>query len=130
MELVDHTSMRSQIISNATDTRRPAPFDTFEPPRISAASFSWFRTHRGAKEPTLRQYARGATDLLRTLGEDVSQWSARALRDFLLERASQCRKQTTKSLIPALRAFLRFLNFRGEFRDEPRPRDRPKDVLI
>jgi hypothetical protein len=33
----------------------------------------WFRTHRGAKEPTLRHYARGATDLLRTLGEDVSQ---------------------------------------------------------
>src|SRR5271165_2522145 len=78
----------------------------------------WFRTHRGAKEPTLRQYARGATDLLRTLGEDVSQWNALALRDFLLERASQCRKETTKSLIPALRAFLRFLNFRGECRDD------------
>src|SRR5258707_9403758 len=45
-------------------------------------------------------------------------WNAQALRDFLLERASQCRKQTTKSLIPALRAFLRFLNFRGELRDD------------
>src|SRR5712691_5038886 len=30
-----------------------------------------FGTHRGVKESTLRQYARGATDLLRTLGEDV-----------------------------------------------------------
>src|SRR5260370_4444409 len=87
-------------------------------PALVTAFCDWFRTHRGAKEPTLRQYSRGATDLLRTLGEDVSQWNARALRDFLLERASQCRKETTKSLIPALRAFLRFLNFRGECRDD------------
>ena len=87
-------------------------------PALVTAFCDWFRTHRGAKEPTLRHYARGATDLLRTLGEDVSQWNAQALRDFLLERASQCRKETTKSLIPALRAFLRFLNFRGECRDD------------
>jgi site-specific recombinase XerD len=78
----------------------------------------WFRTHRGVKEPTLRQYARGATDLLRTLGEDVGQWNARAVRDFLLERASQCGTPTTQALITSLRAFLRFLNFRGEFRDD------------
>src|ERR1700693_591109 len=50
----------------------------------------WFRTHRGVKEPTLRHYARGAIDLLRTLGEDVSQWNAQTVRDFLLARASQC----------------------------------------
>jgi hypothetical protein len=35
-----HTSMGSQMTSNATDTRQPAWFDTFEPPLISAASFS------------------------------------------------------------------------------------------
>ena len=79
---------------------------------------NWFRTHRGVKEPTLRQYARGATDLLRTLGEDVSQWNAKAVRDFLLERASQCGTPTTQALITSLRAFLRFLNFHGEFRDD------------
>ena len=78
----------------------------------------WFRTHRGVKEPTLRQYARGATDLLRALGEDVSKWNAQAVRDFLLERASQCGTPTTQALITSLRAFLRFLNFRGEFRDD------------
>jgi site-specific recombinase XerD len=78
----------------------------------------WFRTHRGVKEPTLRHYARGATDLLRTLGEDVSKWNAQAVRDFLLQRASQCGTRTTQSLITSLRAFLRFLNFCGEFRDD------------
>ena len=45
-------------------------------PALVTAFCDWFRTHRGVKEPTLRQYARGATDLLRTLGEDVGQWSA------------------------------------------------------
>ena len=50
-------------------------------PALVTAFCDWFRTHRGAKEPTLRHYARGATDLLRRLGEDVSQWNAQALRD-------------------------------------------------
>jgi site-specific recombinase XerD len=50
------------------------------------------------------------------LGEDVGQWNVQAVRDFLLERASQCGAPTTQALITSLRAFLRFLNFRGEFR--------------
>jgi len=32
--------MRLQMTSNATDTPQPAPFDTFELPFISAASFT------------------------------------------------------------------------------------------
>jgi site-specific recombinase XerD len=87
-------------------------------PAIATAFCDWFRTHRGVKEPTLRHYARGATDLLGTLGEDVGQWNARTLRDFLLERARQCGTSTTQKLITSLRAFLRFLSFRGECRDD------------
>jgi len=87
-------------------------------PALVTTFCDWFRTHRGAKEPTLRQYARGATDLIRTLGEDVGQWTSQAVRDFLLERANQCGIPTTQALITSLRAFLRFLNFRGEFRDD------------
>ena len=87
-------------------------------PALVTAFCDWFRTHRGVKEPTLRHYARGATDLLRTLGEDVGQWNAQAIRDYLLERARQCGTSTTQTLITSLRAFLRFLNFRGEFRDD------------
>ena len=87
-------------------------------PVLVTAFCDWFRTHRGVKEPTLRHYARGATDLIRTLGDDVGQWKAQALRAFLLQRASQCGASTTQALITSLRAFLRFLNFRGEFRDD------------
>src|SRR5271154_3804776 len=65
-----------------------------------------------------RDYTRGAADLLQTLGEDVSQWKTQVLRDFLLERANQCGVSTTQKLITSLRAFLRFLNFLGETRDD------------
>ena len=87
-------------------------------PPLVIAFCDWFRTHRGVKEPTLRHYARGAVDLLGTLGEDVSQWNAQAVRNFVLERAGQCGAQTTQRLITSLRAFLRFLSFRGEFHND------------
>jgi site-specific recombinase XerD len=87
-------------------------------PPLVTAFCGWFRTHRGVKEPTLRHYARGATDLVRALGEDIGGWNALAVRDFLLERASQGGTSTTQALVTSLRAFLRFLNFRGECRDD------------
>ena len=37
---MDLTSTRSPTISIATDKPRPVPFATFDPPHISAASFS------------------------------------------------------------------------------------------
>ncbi len=87
-------------------------------PALVTAFCDWFRTHRGVKEPTLRQYARGAIALIRALGENIPQWDARALRDFLLEQSGQCGTPTIQALITSVRAFLRFLNFRGEFRDD------------
>jgi site-specific recombinase XerD len=97
-----------------------SPADQHLPPKPALVTLfcDWFRTHRGVKESTLQQYARGATDLLQTLGENVGQWNAQAVRDFLLERASKCGTPTTQALITSLRAFLRFLNFRGESRDD------------
>ena len=87
-------------------------------PALVTAFCDWFRTHRGVKEPTLRHYARGATDLVRALGEDVGQWNAQAVRNFLLEQASRSGTSTTQALITSLRAFIRFLNFHGECRDD------------
>jgi len=98
--------------------KRPPVQEAPFAPALVTAFCDWFRTHRGVKEPTLRHYARGATDLVRALGEDVGQWNAQAVRNFLLERASQSGMSTTQKLITALRAFIRFLNFRGECRDD------------
>ena len=98
-------------------------------PALVTAFCDWFRTHRGVKEPTLRQYARGATDLLRTLGEDIGQWDAPAVRDFLLVRASQCGTPTTQALITSLRAFLRFPQLPWRIPRRSRPRDTRRGPL-
>jgi len=73
----------------------------------------WFRKHRGATEPTLRHYCRDATQMLNILGEDISEWNAGRIRKFLLDRANQCGAGTAEHLITAMRAFLRYLSFRG-----------------
>lgn len=92
--------------------------DTRTDPALVTAFHDWFQRHRGAKQTTLRLYTRGARELLQALGEDVGQWTSHAVRNFLLERARQCGAPTTQKLITSLRAFLRYLNFRGECRDD------------
>jgi site-specific recombinase XerD len=56
--------------------------------------------------------------LINELGADVGRWNVRAVRDFLLDRAASCGAPTTQKLITSLRAFLRYLNFTGESRDD------------
>jgi site-specific recombinase XerD len=97
---------------------REAVRDTHTDLALVAAFRDWFQTHRGVKQATLRQYTRGATELLQALGEDVGQWTSHAVRNFFLERARQCGAPTTQKLITSLRAFLRYLNFHGESRDD------------
>ena len=82
-------------------------------PALIASFRDWFGKHRGATEPTLRHYCRDATEMLNTLGEDLSEWNARRIRAFLLNRADQCGNATAENLITAMRAFLRYLSFRG-----------------
>jgi site-specific recombinase XerC len=87
-------------------------------PPLVAAFQAWFQTHRGVAQPTLRLYSRGATELLGALGEDVSAWTPQSLRAFLLDRAGRCGAETTQKLITSARAFLRYLSFRGEARQD------------
>src|SRR5215471_15923199 len=99
------------------------PIPSGAPPLLSGASArdpfqTWFQTHRGVAQPTLRLYARGAAELLGALGEDVRAWTPQVVRAFLLDRANQCGAETTQKLITSLRAFLRYLSFRGEARPD------------
>ena len=87
-------------------------------PALITAFRDWFQTHRGVKQPTLRQYTRGAAELVQALGQNVGHWTSQAVRNFLLERSRQCGAPTTQKLITSLRAFLRYLNFHGESRDD------------
>jgi site-specific recombinase XerD len=99
-------------------TNRPTSNMRDNEPVLVTAFRDWFRTHRGATEPTLRLYSRGAAELLHALGDDVGRWSVQAVREFLLDRASRCGAPTTQKLITSLRAFLRYLSFLGEARGD------------
>jgi site-specific recombinase XerD len=99
-------------------TSQSIPDNLSDEPAVVMAFRDWFRTHRGATEPTLRIYSRGASELIQALGEDVSQWCARRLRAFLLDHASKRGAETTQRLITSLRAFLRYLGFIGAIRDD------------
>src|SRR6267142_802909 len=65
----------------------------------------WLQKHRGAAEPTVRQYSRGATELLLALGDDPTRWNAKAVRAHFLERTARCGVGTAEKLVTSLRAF-------------------------
>jgi len=94
---------------------QPCSIPVADPPEheLIVSFLDWFRQHRGAAEPTLRQYARGAAALTHALGTDPRRWKAVQVREFLLDRSRQCGANTTQKLITSLRAFLRYLDFRG-----------------
>lgn len=73
----------------------------------------WLKQHCGASESTQRTYGRGASDLLRCLGDDPSKYNAKTIRSFLLDRAKEIGPGAAKSLVSALRMFLRFLSNQG-----------------
>ena len=86
----------------------------FDEPALVTAFCDWLQAHRGASKPTVRLYARDATQLVKELGEDVSTWTVRAVREFVTCRTTRSGVVTTQKRITSLRSFLRFLNASGE----------------
>jgi site-specific recombinase XerD len=92
-----------------SDARPPVP-------ALITEFTAWYQTHRGVAPPTMRHYARGATAMLDALDADVRLWTPRAVRQFLLATVTGGRSESTQKLITAMRAFLRYLAFRGDAR--------------
>ena len=94
----------SKVIS---DIRAP------EPPAVTSFR-RWLKRHRGAAEPTIKQYCRAAADVMTSLGDDPGCWNAQGVRGYILERASKCGPGTAEKLITNLRTFLRYLGVQGQ----------------
>lgn len=73
----------------------------------------WLQKHRGASDSTVRQYARGAVELIQALGSNPARWNAKSVRDYFVERTGQCGVGTAEKLVTSLRAFLRYLGVCG-----------------
>jgi integrase/recombinase XerD len=74
----------------------------------------WARQHRGIAETTLELRQRSIIDLLQTLGDDPSAYTASALRGFMLDRAERYKVGRLKNYAVAIRGFLRFLVATGQ----------------
>lgn len=73
----------------------------------------WCLEHRGLQETTLDLYETCLRDLMKELGSDPCQYTAKSIRQFVLNRAephSVCRAQ---AITVAVRSFLRFLGVTG-----------------
>lgn len=81
------------------------------------AFHAWGRDQRGLAETTLRLYEDVLVDLLEKLGDDPSTYTARGLRDFVIERARPHGPRRGETIVCAVRAFLRFLVATGRARE-------------
>lgn len=74
---------------------------------------SWMRKHRGVTETTLDVYQGVLVGLVDALGDDGHAYSAEALRTFVLNRARPHGNYRAKSIVVAVRSFVRFLGVTG-----------------
>jgi integrase/recombinase XerD len=83
----------------------PAPAE----PALLATFRQWMQTHRGTTQATLNGYRLTLLTLLHRLGDQPERFEAQALRAFVLEHAGQGGIGRAKTIVTAVRMFLRFL---------------------
>jgi integrase/recombinase XerD len=74
---------------------------------------TWMQKHRGVTETTLDVYQQILVGLLNTMGNDTHTYSAETLRAFVLDRARPHGIYRAKSIVVAVRSFIRFLGATG-----------------
>ena len=88
----------------------PSPIDAWP---ILVEYCSWSRQHRGIRETTLYGYQDIALALVKSLGDATHAYTAKAIRDFVFNRAKPHGIWRANSIATAVRAFLRFLTCTG-----------------
>ena len=78
-------------------------------PELLGAFRHWMHTHRGTTDATLNGYRLTIVALLQTLGEQPERYEAKALRTFVLNQAGDKGIGRAKTVVTAVRMFLRFL---------------------
>ena len=73
----------------------------------------WFRRHRGVQESTLGNYVPLVREFVAAVGDDPATYDAAQVRAFVLAQANHSGRGRIKSLVCAVRMFLRFLAVTG-----------------
>ena len=82
-------------------------------PELVTSFLHWLRVHRGLRESTIIGYRRVVVDLLEEIGDDPNQFQVHDIRVFVLDHA-QRHKSPPKTLVAAVRMFLRYLIAEGK----------------
>lgn len=82
-------------------------------PRLLAYQH-WLEHHRGLCESTIRRHINMVTRLSTVLGHDPLEYDAKRIRRAVLMQAHECSPVYVKSMVTALRGYLRFLSAVGD----------------
>jgi integrase/recombinase XerD len=82
-------------------------------PPVATRFSRWLRRHRGVTESTVALYVPLVQEFLGALGDDAAGYDAAGVRAFIFARAGQHGHSRAKSVINAVRMFLRFLAVYG-----------------
>ena len=106
------TRLGHGVLSMTCERSASSPPITVEPepiPPLVKRFSAWMRQHRGVTEGTLTTYLPLVQEFLAALGDDAAGYDASRVRGFIFARASRHRHARAKSVVNAVRMFLRFL---------------------
>lgn len=78
-------------------------------PAVVEQFSTWMQQHRGVRTSTLGVYVPLVREFVAALGDDAAAYDAARVRAFILAQAGPAGRSRTKSLVNAVRMFLRFL---------------------
>lgn len=90
----------------------PTPAAAVEPELLTEFCH-WMRAQRGVTETTLKSYRPTLRRLLVVLGDRPEHYTAKQLREWVIERTRENKTSQAKTSVTVLRMFLRFLVTRG-----------------
>lgn len=91
--------------------QKPAPAITIPP--IVQGFVQWTKAERGVADGTLRRYAQFLMDLVAQLGDSPEAYTAHSLRSFVQHRCRNYHPVTTRTVMTAVRMFVRYLACNG-----------------
>lgn len=104
------------LVEQGISTKMSSKTKTLDVPL--ACYSHWMHRHRGISDASIRGHCQRIASLLPHLGNDPSQYGAKALRDAFLHRTSGVSRGTAKNFAVSLRLYLRYLVATGQCREE------------
>jgi len=99
--------LRQHSVIGAIDdsmVQTPSPLSSFR---------DWLLRHRGLAMVTVERHERLITRMLPMLGADAGEYNAASVRSVILDQIRGCRPAHAKTIVGALRVYLRFLATSG-----------------